>query len=200
VRRVDAVEHVRVLVVVDEQVGAFALRDLANLRAGERGVEQHDLGSALGGREHRVKESPVVAGQDGHPVAGLQILARARRWPGRWSVGQALGRSRRRARAQGDPVTVADRADRHRTGEQAEALEGEQHPGNSMGQLGSHQAAAHAQRHVVGLIAETLGELSPGAEQSPDVDFYDRVLLTTDVTLCDLRGLAPPAPSGFRFV
>ncbi len=69
-----------------------------------------------------------------------------------------------------------------------------------MGQLGSHQAAAHAQRRVVGLIAETLGELSPGAEQSPDVDFYDRVLLTTDVTLCDLRGLGPPAPSGFRFV
>ena len=64
----------RVLVVVDEQVGPLAPGDLADLRAGERGVEQHDPGAALGGGEHRVEEAAVVADQDRDPVTRLEAL------------------------------------------------------------------------------------------------------------------------------
>ena len=77
-------ERVGVLVVVDEQVGPLALGDLADLRSGERGVQQHDPRAALGGGEHRLEEPAMVARQDRHTLAGLQtVLA-----PG---VGEGVG-------------------------------------------------------------------------------------------------------------
>jgi tRNA(Arg) A34 adenosine deaminase TadA len=48
-----------------------------------------------------------------------------------------------------------------------------------MRQLGTHEAAAHAQPDVIGLVAKALNELAAAAKQSLEVDFYDLVLLTT---------------------
>ena len=122
-RIVDPLEHVGVLVVVDEQVGALALGHLADLRSGERGVEQDDARAALGGGEHRLEEAAVVAGQDRDALAGLEAALA----PG---VGERIGAlvelpvaqlaalvDQRRA------VAVAERAGRDRAAEQAVALE-----------------------------------------------------------------------------
>jgi hypothetical protein len=54
-------------------------------------------------------------------------------------------------------------------------------------QLWPHEPAAHAQRGEVRLVPKPLGELQAPAEQTLDIDFYDRVLLTTPPTLCDLE-------------
>ena len=88
--------------------------------------------------------------------------------------------------ADGHPVAVADRADGDRAGQHPVALEGQQHLGHAVGQLGTHHPAADADRREVGLVAEALGELEPAAhqrsrvEQSLQIDFYHWVLLTCD--------------------
>ncbi len=75
-RRLDVPERFRVLVVVDEQVRALPARHLADLRSGERRVEQDDAGATFGGGKHGVHESPVVAHEDRNPFAGLEpVLA-----------------------------------------------------------------------------------------------------------------------------
>ncbi len=64
------VEERAVLLVVDEQVGAFALGHLADLRSGEVGVEQDDLAPTSRPRRSR-SGTAVVAGQQGQAVPGL---------------------------------------------------------------------------------------------------------------------------------
>ena len=197
---VHALEHLRVLVVVDQQVGPLALGDLADLRSGERGVEQDDLGAALGGREHRVEEAAVVAGQDGDAVARLQApLA-----PG---VGQRVGPlveilvgEIAALVAQSHLVTVSDRSDGHRAGQQAEPLEGQQHLRHTVRQLRAHQAAANAQRGEIRLVTEALDQFQATAQQPLEIHFYDWVLLTTGansmrfgVAACQHPGLIAPA-------
>jgi hypothetical protein len=54
-------------------------------------------------------------------------------------------------------------------------------------QLRPHKPAAHAQRGEIRLVTEALGELQAPAQQTLDIDFYDRVLLTPRPTLCDLE-------------
>ena len=92
VRRVDAGQELGVLVVVDQQVRALALRDVAQLRAGEVGVEQDDPGAALRGREERLEEVAVVAAQDRDAVAGREAAVQPARSRWRWRC----GRGRRR--------------------------------------------------------------------------------------------------------
>ena len=46
--------------------------DLADLRSGERRVQQDDPRAALGGGEHRLEEAAVIARQDRDAFAGLE--------------------------------------------------------------------------------------------------------------------------------
>jgi hypothetical protein len=71
-RRLDAVEELRVLVVVHEHARALAVGDLADLRAGEVGVQEDRAGAAPGGRVRRCEEAAVVAGEDRHALPGAQ--------------------------------------------------------------------------------------------------------------------------------
>ena len=73
---------------------------------------------------------------------------------------------------------MANRTNRDRTSEHAVTVEGQQRLRDAVRQLGPHQAAAHAQRGEVSLVAESLGELQAAAEDRPRVEIYDRVLLT----------------------
>src|SRR6185312_7881902 len=63
-RVVDPLQRLSVLIVVDEQVGAFAVRYLSDLGAGKRGVEQDHARAALGRRKNGVEEPAVVTDQD----------------------------------------------------------------------------------------------------------------------------------------
>jgi hypothetical protein len=65
------------------------------------------------------------------------------------------------------------------------ALERQQHPRKPVGQLEPDQAAADADAGEVSLVAEPLNELEATAQQTLQVDFYDRPLLTEIARLCD---------------
>jgi hypothetical protein len=67
------------------------------------------------------------------------------------------------------------------------ALERPHHLRETVRQLWPHQAAAHQQRCEVRLVAESLGELQPAAEERLEVNVYDRFLLTWPVSLCECR-------------
>ena len=73
-RRLGFADVLGVLVVVNDQLGALALGDLFDLRAGERAVEQDDAGPDPRATELRNGEPAVVARQDGHPVAAAHTL------------------------------------------------------------------------------------------------------------------------------
>ena len=57
------------LLVVDDDPRPLAIEDVDQLRAGERRVEQEDVGAALRGRDDRVDEAPVVAAHHRDAVA-----------------------------------------------------------------------------------------------------------------------------------
>ena len=67
-------------------------------------------------------------------------------------------------KADGSPVTVADRSGADRSPQHPEALEGEEHLRDSMGQLRRDQSAADAQRGEVRLVPEALDELARASE------------------------------------
>jgi hypothetical protein len=69
--RVGFADGLGVFVVVDDQLGAFALRHLLDLRAGELAVEQDDAGAHPRGAEVGDEEPARVAGQDGDAVTAL---------------------------------------------------------------------------------------------------------------------------------
>ena len=79
---------------------------------------------------------------------------------------------------EGIDTSVPDGTDRHRSGQQAVAFEGDQHLGQPVGQFGPDEPAANTQGHVVSLVAEALDELDPSAEESFQVHLYHRLLLT----------------------
>jgi hypothetical protein len=58
------------------------------------------------------------------------------------------------------------------------ALECQQHLRQLVGQLRADEAAADADSGEVRLVAEALDELQSTAQQSLEIDFYDRPLLT----------------------
>ena len=169
-RIVDPRERLRVLVVVDEQIGSLALRHLADLGPGERGVEQHDPSAALGGGEHRLEEAAMVTREDRHALAGLEpVLA-----PG---VGERVRALVELLVAElaalvdhHGTVAVAQRAGHERATEQAVALESDQQLGEALRRLGAEQPAAHAQRGEVRLVAGALGELGGAADQTLRVE------------------------------
>src|SRR5205807_6243667 len=62
-------------------------------------------------------------------------------------------------------ITVTNRPCGDRTGEQSEALKSQQQLGNAMGQLGAHDAAAHAQSREISLVAEPLDQLGGATDE-----------------------------------
>ena len=79
--------------VVDDRARLLALDHLGQLRAGERGVEQHRVGAELGQRDQRLDEPAVVAAHHRRrprPPAPLRRRARSR-------AGSSARRSRRRS-------------------------------------------------------------------------------------------------------
>ena len=64
--------------VVDDRARLLALDHLGQLRAGERGVEQHRVGAELGERDQRLDDPAVVAAHHGHAVALQHALVRER--------------------------------------------------------------------------------------------------------------------------
>ena len=73
-RRVGLADVFGVLVVVDDQLGAFALGHLFDLRAGERAVEQDDAGPDPRAAELGDGKPAVVARQDRDAVAAVHTL------------------------------------------------------------------------------------------------------------------------------
>jgi hypothetical protein len=153
VRRLDLAEHLLVLLVVDEQVGPLPPRDLADLGAGERRVQQHDPGAALGGSEHRVEEATMVADQDCDSVPGLEpaVAPRVRDRVGAFV--QLLVGELTELVDQHDAIPMADRSHRDRPAQQPEAFECEQRLRHAMRQLGSDHAASDTDGGEVGLVA-----------------------------------------------
>ena len=62
-------EQLGELGVVDDRARLLALDHLGQLRAGERGVEQHRVGAELGQRDQRLDEAAVVAAHHADAVA-----------------------------------------------------------------------------------------------------------------------------------
>src|ERR1019366_9763874 len=96
--------------------------------------------------------------------------------------------------SQRNAIAVADRADGHRPGEQAVALNGPQHLRHPVWQLGAGEATSHAQRGEIRLVSESLGELAPAGDDRPEVGVYDRVLLTSSsqYAICGADGVCAP--------
>ena len=67
-----------VLLVVDQDVDVLAAEQLGQLRPGERGVEQHQVGAELAGGDQRLDEAAVVAGQQADPAASVLEVRRER--------------------------------------------------------------------------------------------------------------------------
>ena len=66
------------LLVVHDDLGALAVEDVDELRAGERGVQVEDVGAELGGGDAGVHEPPVVAAHDRDAVAGAHAAGAER--------------------------------------------------------------------------------------------------------------------------
>ena len=83
-----------------------------------------------------------------------------------------------------DAVAVADAANGDGAGQQPVALEGQHHLRELVGQLGPDTPATDAHGREVGLVANSLSELEPAADQRPgieqslQIDIYHGVLLT----------------------
>ena len=180
-RIVDALERLRVLLVVDEQIGPLARRHLPDLGPGERGVEQDDARAALGRGEHRLEEAAVVAREDRDPLAGLEpalasVGERVERCRARSSLAPGV---RERVRALVEllvgqlaalvdhhgAVAVTERAGHDRTADQAVALESAHQGGEALRRLGTEQPAADGDRGEVRLVAGAPRELGRAPDQ-----------------------------------
>ncbi len=164
-RIVDALERLRVLLVVDEQIGPLARRHLPDLGPGKRGVEQDDARATLGRGEHRLEEAAVIAREDRDPLPGLEpSLAPGVRERIRALVELLVGQLAALVDHHG-AVAVTERAGHDRTADQAIALESAHQGGEALRRLGTEQPAADGDRGEVRLVAGAPRELGRAPDQ-----------------------------------
>ena len=87
-----------VLVIVEEHVDALVLHHIRELRTGEPGVEIHDVGADLGGRNEADDEAAVVCGGADRPRCPRRRPRRVSPAPLRPTATTSGGRSSHRAR------------------------------------------------------------------------------------------------------
>ncbi len=138
-----------VFVVVDDHLGALALRHLFDLRAGEFAVQQDDAGPRAGGAVVGDEKPATVACQDRHTVAAAHALLPqpvGHRMGGlvEFPVGEfAVFVDARRA------VRMASRVERRQHPELAPLVDVGRHPGDVLRRLQPERAGFEDFAHVV---------------------------------------------------
>ncbi len=131
-----------VLLVVHEQRDVLPLAHVAQLRPGEIGVQVEDPGAELRAGEGDVEKAAMIAAQDPDAVAFAEAA-------GSQSAGQRvrarveLGEGQRAELVdQADLIAVAQRGDRHRAPQLAEAIHRPEHRQCAFGRVGADHPRA----------------------------------------------------------